>query len=474
MPSKDKEELSTVLEANLMLIQFNLNFTLKMSYTEICDKFETVAAHLRKGAQIGSSLSNFFKSYKKSLDSFSQQILKHTENLSSELPKDIEVSTLIPALNMLVTHFKRINQQQLSLSRCIQLEIIDPLDSFINQINNSNSASISKGAPTYRQLHKSRQKMEKLKNKHFMCSQKAETADLMLAQDVPVKELFKLQKQAGYYRLVANRASETYEKSVHDANLNWNNYDTMIPGIMVSLQQNEESRIHFFKYSLEKYIKHHTTFQSNTININSELLTVLENINSEIDIKSFVDSNRSTKLKNREEFISYDRWKKMSMESKLEEIKLNDSFEELEDDAVSVIIADVDPDVELLNTVLDYLFSNSSISTSEETEDLNYFPDEKPIDSNHYAGISELLHTPEGRELFIDALEAKKTTAPLEVSKITQLAALIKTLLTMMLIEDDREPGILIKILNLSHEIWAESNSGASQTLCSFISSHNI
>ncbi|CAG9314965.1 unnamed protein product [Blepharisma stoltei] len=442
-----------------------------MSYTEICDKFETAAVHVRSGTAIGSHLCTFFKSYKKSLDLFSQQILKHVENLSTELPKDAQNSTLIPALGAFAAHFKRILNQQTSLSRSIQLEIIDPLDAFILQLNTSNSQCVSKGAPTYRQLLKAKQKMEKLKNKHFISGEKAETAEAMISIDATPERQLKMQKQANYYRLLANRASETYEKSVHDANLCWNKYDSIIPGIMVSLQQNEESRIHFIKYTLEKYSKHHSSFQSILKSIFTEFDIQLANINSEIDVTSFVEANKSKRYKNREEFISYERWKKMSLESRIEEEKLNESYENLEE---SVVIADEDPDLELVNTVLDFLVPNSRIFT-EEAEDLNAEkPEEKNLDANYYANLSELLHSQEGRELFIDSLEIRKSSEPVGYSKITQLAALIKSLLTMMMIEDDRDPNIITKIVTISHEFFTEDESGKKLFLSSFICSHNI
>lgn len=76
---------------------------------------------------------------------------------------------------------------------------------------------------------------------------------------------------------------------------------------MESLQQGEESRIHFIKSTLEKYTKHIQRYHISGSEILEEMTTVLNNVNSSIDILVFVDNNKS---KNggliREKFISYE------------------------------------------------------------------------------------------------------------------------------------------------------------------------
>jgi len=80
-----------------------------------------------------------------------------------------------------------------------------------------------------------------------------------------------------------------------------------MPQIMESLQQSDESKIHFIKSSLERYVKHYQKHQNFCIDIIEEVNSIVGNINSNIDIMVFVDSNKSKDVgTNREEFVSYE------------------------------------------------------------------------------------------------------------------------------------------------------------------------
>lgn len=79
-----------------------------------------------------------------------------------------------------------------------------------------------------------------------------------------------------------------------------------MPSIMESLQQNEESRIHFIKNSLEKYIRHYQKYQNSVYQNLEKLGELISNVNSAIDIRVFVDSLKSKTLVTREQFVNYD------------------------------------------------------------------------------------------------------------------------------------------------------------------------
>ncbi|CAG9324067.1 unnamed protein product [Blepharisma stoltei] len=444
-----------------------------MSYPELSDKFELVSSHLRKGLQVSANLCSFYKNFKKALDTFSQQTLKSIDAFSAELPKDINSATLSRLLTSTTIHFRKFAAQQAMYSRHLQQEIIDPLELFISQINNSNTNLVNKVTPTHKQLQKAIQKMEKHKEKHIKCSSEAEKIEKQYNYNDTSEKQQKMYKQVLQYKNSAFKASEAYDKSVFDANQCWNDYDSIIPGIMADFQQNEESRIHFIKYSIEKYANYYIAYQKNINEIFEELNVALGTVNSEIDIKEFVDNHKSSSPIKREEFVSYEKWKRLQKKGN-QPVFNEEDYEILGDAGIQ---NGKDPDLELVKAVLGYLIPfkldpvRDSIFINSPEEDKS---SEEVLDSRFYAKLSELLHTAEGRELFCDVLEHKNSNRCLEYSKITQLASLIKGMLTAMMIDGDTDSSIFCKVIFVSDKFYTENEANKKQYLASFISSHCI
>ena len=123
-----------------------------------------------------------------------------------------------------------------------------------------------------------------------------------------------------------------------------------------------------------------------------------------------------------------------------------------------------DPDTELVETVLDHLIPRE--------EDL--LKDTSTLDSTYYSRISELLHTPDGRSLFCDVLENKRINSLLAYSKSTQLAALIKSFLTSMMMQDDNDSVVFCKIVVLAHVFYTENETGKRAYLTHLLENHAI
>lgn len=422
-----------------------------MSYAEIYDKFDLVSSHMRTGSNIVTSLCYFFKNYKKAIDAYSQHLSKITENLILDLPNDGNMDTLSTALNSLTNHFKKIIIQQNNFSKNIQLELVEPLELFVNQFNTTNSSLSIKGSQSHNQLLKTRDKMEKLKEKHIKSSIAAEKAEKISLSEENKEKQEKAFKQANYYYNIANKATQSYERSVSEVNNCLDEYEIIMPSLMESLQQSEESRIYFVKSTLDKYSKQALKHENSIIDTVEELTAVVSNVNSEVDIRVFVEGNLGKISNKREEYLSYENWKKVN--NKKIDLDKTDDFEVLEDPIE-------EPEITLIRLVLDYLIP--------KTDDIDN------IDSNYYVRLSELLHTSQGRELFIDMLDNKRMAGYIQYRKITQLAALIKSMLTSMMTDDDDDPITFCKIVILSHEYYTEDELKKRKYLSQFINTHSI
>ena len=433
-----------------------------MSYTEICDKFEGVIRHLRKGGYIMTNICTFFKHLKKTQDQSISNTQKIGENFIEDLQSGMTLDTLSSALSSLSANQKQLLSIGQNFSQSLQMDIVEPLELFVEHYTGTNSALSQKGIQAYKQLHKARERMEKLKSKYYQASAAAERAE-------ESKDKEKSFRQAQNLRANANRACELYMDSVRQVNQKWDEYDCLMPGIMESLQQSEESRIHFLKYSLEKYVKHYKRLLEESMNTLEELSVVLGNINSNIDVRVFVDACKS---KNcgvvRENFVSYEEHKELKNQKQEESLR-EEEYEFIDEDS-----ANQEADVKAVKNILNFLIpkqrnSVSSSSDSELSENNEDLPSKKD-----YSRVSDLLQHPDGRGLFCEVLEHKKNQTALTYESTAQLAAFIKNMFTSMVMENDHDPIVFCKVVVLSHVFYSEDENGKRKYLSQFLANHNI
>ena len=129
-----------------------------MSFSEICDKFEAVVLHGRRGERTISSLCTLFKSYKKSIEAGTAQFQKAVDVFKSELPKESNLDTLSTSLNSLTESCVKIIQHQSTFSKTIGAEIIEPLELFLSQISLSSADLAFRGQSLVKETAKMREK----------------------------------------------------------------------------------------------------------------------------------------------------------------------------------------------------------------------------------------------------------------------------------------------------------------------------
>lgn len=277
-----------------------------MSYTEICDNFELVALHLKKGGQVVNALHTFFKGLKKNLESFNGNLQKLSESLFAEFPKDGNTDTAAGALGSMAAYIKFHTNAQNLFAKNIQLDIVEPLELFINHFNTTHASLSSQGSVFMKDLTKSKEKTKKLRRNYLETAKQAEKSEKLIAEEDTKDKQEKALRQALYNRMLVNKASENYSKSHQEMTAAWDTYDSEMPEILEFMQQNEESRIHFLKYTFEKYAKHSKTYCQGIDESLDEVLLVLNKINSSLDVKMLVDKLKTHKVK-RKEMTSYDK-----------------------------------------------------------------------------------------------------------------------------------------------------------------------
>lgn len=193
-----------------------------MSYTEICDKFETVSLHMQNGSESLTALCNFFKTYKKSFEIFNNHLAKLNESFHIDLPKEGSMDTLSMALVSLNSHIKKFILNNTNLYKNLQLDLIEPLEFFSQNFCATNQSQLGKALYPYRELKRTRDQLHKIRQKYFISSETAEKATQRaeyLSQTESDKEKRdKSQRDAIYYRTQTNSIFDGYIQLVQEVN----------------------------------------------------------------------------------------------------------------------------------------------------------------------------------------------------------------------------------------------------------------
>ena len=255
-------------------------------------------------------------------------------------------------------------------------------------------------------------------------------------------------------RFQSKQAADRYILSIEQANNLWDEYDRLMPDIMLTLQQNYEGRIHFLKYTLERLVKNMNKQGQQEARVYADLTTALGNINSNADIRVLVDSLRGKSVGvTRERFVPYEEHKKQVLAS----LRNEEDF---------LILDGSDPDEDLVRAtkVLNHLFSLGM-------RDLK--PDDRVLTQSLVADMTEALGTREGRVAFIEVLAAVRDSAELTSEAFNHLAGLFTALLNALQTHNDRDSGLLYKVITLAESLSAET-VGKRRYLTQFISSHPV
>ncbi|OMJ79776.1 hypothetical protein SteCoe_20125 [Stentor coeruleus] len=415
-----------------------------MSYSDLSDRYSIVTQHMKKGSSAVGNITQFFKNYKKTIENYSVSIQKLCEGLNLEIQDDS--STLEIAMNGLYQSLKKSLYEHVTFSKNMQLEIIEPLELFLDHYNDTINPHILNGENISKHLSKAKEQMVKNRHKYYKLSGAAEKNEKNLgsADDKGHKTLL-------HMRSIANKSSEDYMKSIETVNKFIEEFDKTIPELMTSLQQNEESRIHFIKSIVEKFIKSLCKSKLTEKDNFDQVLGLLNNVNSEIDIKVFVDRYKG-KYKGgvKEEYVSYQKWRDKRKE--LNEIDTKDPEENYE---------------EVLEKCINYLMSG------EET-DSDSSLSEYEIEEPDYLRVSGAFKSSNYRIYFLELLEAKKHKCALNPTRMSFLVSSLKSLLTAIIIDEDKDPNVFCKVLALLHCFYTDSPEHKRKYLSQLLSSHTI
>ena len=384
---------------------------------EICLKFEEVITYLSTSAEETSNLSKFFTSYKKILENFSSSLQRLSDTIKVNTNPESNFNSLSLALLTLKDYVKFTADSNLALVKNIQLDVIEPLDLFTDHFFAMFTGLKYKGLEVYRTVNYAQEKLVKQKKEYYKVAAEREKVSAGNEGD-------KQEASRSYLKLQQNQENclNKYIEGIMEVNKLWDEYDRAMPQIMEDLQQNEESRIHFIKNSLEKYIKYHQRYE-NHHSVNTEKLgEIISNINSLLDIRVFVDLHKSKDQVYRESFVTYEQYKQGHSEK-------DDNIAESSEDST-------------IDSNLSQLLTQSNPTKAAG------------MNSDSFTTLSNLILDSKGRRHFIDCLRSNSNSSSLAPDNMTQIATLVKEMLSLMIKDSEYDADLFCSVIDISNTFY--------------------
>ncbi|OMJ91649.1 hypothetical protein SteCoe_5804 [Stentor coeruleus] len=392
-----------------------------MSFKDMPHSLNEIFSHLNDGSSELKSLSLFFKGVKNAFDTFSIDLNKNSDSFKLLKPE----STLTQSMHSLKRYFKQIVTYQLSFINSLQTDIIEPLDLFYEHFTGNNIEIKTNSENTSKPLRAAHLELQKVKTNYY---QQSETLEKLKRTIITSNNQQTIAAQQKQYEISVNIAQENYKKRIDEVNYLMAIYESEMPSLLESLQQNEESRIYFIKSTAEKHIRH---YQKMIESLNTCLIEFSDSvtfINSNFDIKNFI-GRLENPMEIQKEFVDYMSWKNMK---KIDEVS----------------------DLEIVNSVIDFIILNKSCKFAD-------FPK-----------LNEILLSNKGKDMFIRGLECLKHNEKIENEGFNKLADILKRILSSL--EDDETSQMhFCKIIALSHVFFIESN-GQKRYLTELLKSEKI
>ncbi len=260
-----------------------------MDFLSIKSEYESYKEYIENTNNTMKSISTFFISSQKNLNDFAQNTKDNLNQLFHNLLKYDIRSTHIKKFFEFCRIFERHLKKLLSISKKIHSELILPTNDFAKYIMNSNNTQLLEMKKIFTDIINQKKKYENIKSAYFESCKKGEKQELILVNEMNKKNstqesiheqneiLTKLridsQNECQKYKDEHKITTELFEKN----NKKYFN-------IINTLKDNEEKRINYISFHLEKYI---SFLEEEKMSLNSSLVSLGRGENNENKLVSF-------------------------------------------------------------------------------------------------------------------------------------------------------------------------------------------
>ena len=263
-----------------------------------------------------TGFTQFCKSYNKVLHQFSQGLQKSSEQWEKEMmpnSRNFDTSSIaITNVKQGLEDFANIVSEKTSI---ILQDLVEPIEQYQKHYIQNSNESISSAKTFWYALDEERKKIIHTKDKYYRLMNDVEQSEISIELallehekgNLSLDQVQRITNQTLNVKYKAEIASQDYKKGVDQMNSYLSQFETEYRPILQRLQQGEESRINFMKYSFEKFLKHQGSMGKQIHEKALDIQSQVSMINSDTDLKIFIDENKSyVEFQSKVEFQPYE------------------------------------------------------------------------------------------------------------------------------------------------------------------------
>ena len=230
-----------------------------MDFLSIKSEYECYKAHIESTENTMKSISSFFVNSQKNLIEFAENTKNNINELFHNLLNCDNRSTHIKKFFEFCRVFERHTMKLITIAKKIQSELILPTNDFSKYILNSNNTQLIELKKIFDDISNQKRKYDLTKNLYFNSCKKAEEQEKVLlnvmnSQNVTDISINEENEILTKLRMESQLECEKYRNEHKYTNELFSKMNKKYFNIVNILKDNEEKRINYISFHLEKYI----------------------------------------------------------------------------------------------------------------------------------------------------------------------------------------------------------------------------
>ena len=230
-----------------------------LDYLSIKSEYESYKEYIENTNNTMKCISTFFINFHKNLSDFSQNTKDSINELFHNLLKNDNRSTHIKKFFEFCRVFERHLLKLLTISKKIQSELILPTNDFVKYIMNSNNTQLIELRKIFNDIMNQKKKYESIKNTYFSSCKKAEKQESILVNEMNKKNSTEdsIHQQNEILTTLRIESQNECQKYKDEHKITSDLFETNNKkyfNIINTLKDNEEKRINYISFHLEKFI----------------------------------------------------------------------------------------------------------------------------------------------------------------------------------------------------------------------------
>ena len=267
-----------------------------MDFLSLSSEYESYQEYFTKTKNTMKNVSNFFINFHKSLNEYATSIENSLNELLSNFLKYDKNITHIKKFFTFFQLFEKHLLNLTSISKKVLIEIISPTEEFTAFLFSENRRNIEKLKKMINNTNMQKQKYDKTKESYFESCKLAEKQEQKLLDEMNKHshndEGIKIQNNILTKLRVQSQEEYQKYKEIHQKTNNlYNEYNKKYFSIINNLKDNEEKRINYLSFHIEKFISILTEEKNSLEEVIESAITDNEKDNNVQTLKGQLDED---------------------------------------------------------------------------------------------------------------------------------------------------------------------------------------